>query len=339
MTNQLLSSKVPVNLPPAFTSPTAQLERDLQLYYWMKLTREFEDRVSKLHRQSKIHGGVYSGRGQEAVVVGTTVDLKAEDVIFPLHRDLGAFLVKGADPRRLMAQMLGKEPGFSRGKDSALHAGDPGHGIIGSTSMLGSTLPVACGFALKFKIKKEPFVAVTYFGEGASSRGDVHEAMNFAGVHKLPVVFVCENNQYAYSTPLEMQMAIEDVADRAKGYGFVGEACNGNDLNVVLDHMGRALKRARSGEGSTLLELKTYRVSGHSEHDPAVYRRAGELHEWSQKDPIFRWEEHLKAQGRDVAKVRADIEAECQRIVNDAATFAEAAPDPQPSEVLEDLYA
>jgi TPP-dependent pyruvate/acetoin dehydrogenase alpha subunit len=315
------------------------LERDLQLYYWMKLTREFEDRVSKLHRQSKIQGGVYSGRGQEAVVVGTCADLKTEDVIFPLHRDLGAFLVKGADPRRLMAQMLGKEAGFSRGKDSALHAGDPAHGIIGSTSMLGSTLPVACGQALKFKIKKEPFLTVAYFGEGASSRGDVHEAMNFAGVHKLPVIFVCENNQYAYSTPLNLQMAIDDVADRAEGYGFVGEACNGNDLGVVLEHAQRAFKRARAGEGPTLLELKTYRISGHSEHDPAVYRKAGELQQWADKDPIHRWEAHLQSLGRDVPKIRTEIETECQRVVNDAAAYAEAAPEPVASQVLEDLYA
>ena len=199
-------------------------------------------------KQNKIMGGVYSGRGQEAIAVGTCADLKKEDYIFPLHRDQGTFLVKGADPKRLMAQMLGKEEGFSRGRDSALHAGDPEHGIIGSTSMLGSALPVACGVALKFKLRKEPFVAVSYFGEGAASRGDVHEAMNFAGVHKLPVLFVCENNQFAYSTPLRLQMAIPNVADRAAAYGFEGAICNGNDLAAVVETTQRALKRARAGE-------------------------------------------------------------------------------------------
>lgn len=315
------------------------MERDLQLYYWMKLTREFEERVAKLHRQNKIFGGVYSGRGQEAVVVGTTADLKLEDVIFPLHRDLGTFLVKGANPNRLMAQMLGKEHGFARGKDSALHAGDPEHGIVGATSMLGSTLPVAAGFALKFKLRKEPRVAVAYFGEGAASRGDVHEAMNFAGVHKLPVIFVCENNHYAYSTPLNLQMAIDNVADRAVAYGFKGLVCDGNDLAAVIEAMSGAIKRARGGEGPTLIECKTYRIAGHSEHDAAKYRSKAEIEEWAKKDPIQRWETYLEKKGENLAKVRAEIEAECQRLVGDAVTFAEADADPQASEALEDLYA
>jgi len=315
------------------------VERDVQLYYWMKLTREFEERVAKLHRQNKIFGGVYSGRGQEALVVGTTVDLKTEDVIFPLHRDLGSFLVKGADPKRLMAQMLGKEHGFARGKDSALHAGDPAHGIVGATSMLGSTLPVAAGFALKFKLRKEPHLALAYFGEGAASRGDVHEAMNFAGVHKLPVIFVCENNHYAYSTPIDLQMAIANVADRAVAYGFKGIVCDGNDLSAVVDAMAVAIKRARGGEGPTLIECKTYRIAGHSEHDAAKYRNKAEIEEWQKKDPVLRWEKTLEARGQNLAQIRAEIEAETQRIVGEAVTFAEADADPQASEALEDLYA
>ena len=315
------------------------MERDVQLYYWMKLTREFEERVAKLHRQNKIFGGVYSGRGQEALVVGTTADLKLEDVIFPLHRDLGSFLVKGADPGRLMAQMLGREHGFARGKDSALHAGDPSHGIIGATSMLGSTLPVAAGFALKFKLRKQPNVAVAYFGEGAASRGDVHEAMNFAGIHKLPAIFVCENNHYAYSTPIDLQMAIPNVADRAAAYGFKGVVCDGNDLAAVVEAMGAALKRARGGEGPTLIECKTYRISGHSEHDAAKYRQKSEIEEWQKKDPVLRWEAVLQSRGHDLAKIRSEIEAETQRIVGEAVTFAEADAEPQASEVFEDLYA
>ena len=157
---------------------TEQKEREL--YFWLRLIREFEDRVSALDKQGKVHGGVYSGKGQEAVVVGATVDLKPDDWIFPLHRDLGAFLVKGADPKRLMAQIFGKRDGFSKGKDSFLHGGDVAHGIFGSTSMLGSSLPVAVGTAYAFRLRKESRVAIAYFGEGASSRGDVHEAMNFA---------------------------------------------------------------------------------------------------------------------------------------------------------------
>src|SRR3990170_4545928 len=188
---------------------TEQKEREL--YFWLRLIREFEDRISALDKQGKIMGGVYSGKGQEAVVVGVCHDLRPDDWIFPLHRDLGAFLVKGADPNRLMAQLFGRRDGFSKGKDSFLHGGDFSRCIFGATSMLGSTLPVAVGTAYKFKIKREDRVAIAFFGEGASSRGDVHEAMNFAGIYKLPVVFLCENNFYAYSTPNELQFAVEDV--------------------------------------------------------------------------------------------------------------------------------
>src|ERR1700722_15748309 len=189
------------------TAPS--VEHELQLYYWMKLIRAFEDRVARLSRQNKIFGGVYSGAGQEAICTGICAPLQPGDFVAPLHRDLGVFLMRGCDPGRLMAQLMGKEDGLSRGKDSFLHGGDMDNFIFGSTSMLGSSLPVAVGAALKFQIKKEKQVAVAFFGEGASSRGDVHEAMNFAGVRKLPVIFVCENNRYAYSTPLEKKMGIE----------------------------------------------------------------------------------------------------------------------------------
>src|SRR5215469_7292429 len=159
--------------------PAARVEQELQLYYWMKLIRAFEERVSRLHRQNKIFGGVYSGAGQEAIIAGICAPLRDGDFVAPLHRDLGVFIVRGVNPGRLMAQLMGKEDGLSRGKDSFLHGGDLERGIFGSTSMLGSSLPVAVGAALKFQIKKDKQVALAFFGEGASSRGDVHEAMNF----------------------------------------------------------------------------------------------------------------------------------------------------------------
>ena len=219
---------------PRQPKDSARVEHELQLYYWMKLIRAFEDRVARLSRQNKIFGGVYSGAGQEAICTGICAPLQPGDFVAPLHRDLGVFLMRGADPGRLMAQLMAKENGLSRGKDSGLHGGDLEHGIFGSTSMLGSSLPVAVGAALKFKMKKDKNIAVAFFGEGAASRGDVHEAMNFAGVHKLPVLFVCENNRFAYSTPLEKQMAIENVADRARAYGFPGHVVSGNDLLAVV---------------------------------------------------------------------------------------------------------
>src|SRR5712671_1487685 len=234
------------------TDAAPRVEYELQLYYWMKLIRAFEERVSRLHRQNKILGGVYSGAGQEAIVTGICAPLEPGDFVAPIHRDMGVFIMRGVEPGRLMAQLMGKETGLSRGKDSFLHGGDLEHLVFGSTSMLGSSLPVAVGAALKFKMKKEKNVAVAFFGEGASSRGDSHEAMNFAGVRKLPVVFVCENNRYAYSTPLEKQMAIENVADRARAYGFPGHVVSGNDLLAVVALTERLVDRMRKGSGPEL---------------------------------------------------------------------------------------
>jgi pyruvate dehydrogenase E1 component alpha subunit len=314
-------------------------ERHVELYFWMKLSRLFEQRVAALHKQNKIIGGVYSGIGQEAIVVGVCYGLHREDFIAPLHRDLGAFLVKGVDPKLLMAQLLGKKTGLSKGKDSFLHGGDLSQGVFGATSMLASTLPVAAGAALKFKMKREPHVAIGFFGEGASSRGDFHEALNFAGIHQLPVIFVCENNFYAFSTPQRLQMAIEDVADRAEGYGFKGVVCSGNDLHSVLERATKAIARAREGGGPTLIECKTYRHHGHSEHDMATYRTADELIEWESRDPILRWEIFLEKRGHDTKKLQAEIEAECEGILEEALRFAEESPFPEGKEALEDLYA
>jgi TPP-dependent pyruvate/acetoin dehydrogenase alpha subunit len=317
----------------------ARVEFELHLYYQMKLIRAFEDRVSRLHRQNKILGGVYSGAGQEAIVTGICAPLVPGDFVAPLHRDLGVFLMMGVDPGRLMAQLMGKKSGLSRGKDSFLHGGDLEHGIFGSTSMLGSSLPIAVGAALKFQIKREKYVAVAFFGEGASSRGDVHEAMNFAGVRKLPVIFVCENNRFAYSTPLEKQMAIEDVASRAEAYGFKGHVVSGNDLLAVVQLGERVINRTREGGGPVLIECKTYRYRGHSEHDPALYRDKEELLEWQSRDPIPRYEFYLEKRGHDVRHLREQIDERTRQVVQTAVDFAEGDPLPEPQEALEDLYA
>jgi len=315
------------------------MDKPLELYYYLRLVREFEDRLSKMHHQGKIPGGVYSGLGQEALIVGSVYGLKKEDIIFPLHRDLGAFLVKGLDPNTLMAQILGKKTGMSGGRDSFLHAGLLELGIFGASSMLAATLPVACGAALKFKMKKEPYVAVSFFGEGASSRGEVHEAMNFAGVQRLPVVFICENNFYAFSTPQSLEMAIEDVADRAAGYGFKGHVCSGNDLFAVMHEVGDAVEFARAGGGPTLIECKTYRWSGHSEHDPAKYREKEELIEWESRDPIQRFEFYLQKKGHDLPKLIEETGAKVKAVVDEAVKYAENSPEPEGPEAMEGLYA
>ncbi len=321
------------------TEPAQKVEHELQLYYWMKLIRAFEERVSRLHRQNKILGGVYSGAGQEAIVTGICAPLIDGDFVAPIHRDLGVFIMRGVEPGRLMAQLMGRETGLSRGKDSFLHGGDLEHGVFGSTSMLGSSLPVAVGAALKFRMKKEKNVAVAFFGEGAASRGDVHEAMNFAGVHKLPVLFVCENNRYAYSTPVEKQMAIENVADRAPAYGFKGYVCSGNDLLEVLELSERIIARVRAGEGPALIECKTYRYRGHSEHDAALYRDQEELIEWQSRDPIPRFEYYLEKKGHDIKHLREQIDERANQTVQAAVDFAESSPFPEPQEALEDIYA
>src|SRR5258707_5304647 len=208
-------------------------EQLLEMFYWLKLMRAFDERLSILVRQGKVRSGVYTGIGQEAIVVGTCFGLRKEDYICPLHRDLGTFLMKGVEPKVMMSQMFAKTTGLSKGRDSALHSGVNELGIFGNTSMLGANLPVAAGLGFTFKMEKADNVVIAYFGEGASNTGDFHEALNLAGVQQLPVIFICENIQYAYSVPLEKSMAIDDVAIRAEGNGFDGEAIHGNAVLAV----------------------------------------------------------------------------------------------------------
>src|SRR6266516_2372696 len=260
-------------------------EQLLEMFYWLRLIRAFDERLSVLVRKGKVRSGVYTGIGQEAIIVGTCYGLRRDDYICPLHRDLGAFLMKGVEPGMMMSQMFGKTAGLSKGRDSALHSGVPDLGIFGNTSMLGANLPVAAGLAFTYKMEKTDNVVIAYFGEGASNVGDFHEALNFAGVHQLPIVFVCENNHYAYSVPLEKSMAIDDVAIRAESSGFDGVAINGNDVLAVYQATQGALARARGGEGPTPVECRSSREHGHSEHDKAFWRTDEELPMWKSRDP------------------------------------------------------
>src|SRR2546430_7600658 len=200
----------------------------LQMYYYLRLTRTLEDRITALYRQGRIVGGVYTGNGMEAIAVGYASALERDDIIAPFHRDMGAFLVRGITPGEVIAQYLGKRGGPTKGKDSNVHIGDLKRGVIGFVSHLADNLPVATGVALAFKMRAESRVVITNTGDGGTSRGDFHEAMNFAAVRKLPVVFFCNNNQYAYSTPLSLQIAIPNVVDRAQAYGMPGEILDGN---------------------------------------------------------------------------------------------------------------
>jgi TPP-dependent pyruvate/acetoin dehydrogenase alpha subunit len=314
-------------------------EQLLEMFYWLKLIRAFDERLSILVKQGKVRSGVYTGIGQEAIIVGTCYGLKPDDFICPQHRDLGSFLMKGVDARTMMSQMFAKETGLSKGRDSALHSGVSELGIFGNTSMLGANLPVAAGIALTFRMDQRDNVVVAYFGEGASNTGDFHEALNIAGVQRLPILFICENNQYAYSVPLEKSMAIDDVADRAEGYGFDGVAINGNDVLAVYQATQGALARARKGDGPTLIECKTYRWHGHSEHDKAFYRTNEELAMWKSRDPIPTFTTYLTGLQVLTKEKAAEIDARITATIDDAVEFAMNAPDPRPEEAVTDLYA
>jgi len=314
-------------------------EQLLEMFYWLKLIRAFDERLSILVKQGKVRSGVYTGIGQEAIIVGTCYGLKPDDFIAPLHRDLGSFLMKGVDARTMMSQMFAKDTGLSKGRDSALHSGVNELGIFGNTSMLGANLPVATGIALTYKMEKRDNVVIAYFGEGASNTGDFHEALNIAGVQHLPILFVCENNQYAYSVPLEKSMAIDDVADRAEGYGFDGVAINGNDVLAVYQATRGALARARGGDGPTLIECKTYRWHGHSEHDKAFYRTNEELAMWKSRDPIPTFATYLTGLHVLTDEKMAEIDAKVTATIDDAVEFAMNAADPKPEEAVTDLYA
>jgi TPP-dependent pyruvate/acetoin dehydrogenase alpha subunit len=310
----------------------------LTLYHYLRLTRALEDRVIKLYRQGRILGGCYVSTGEEAISVGSAYALEAHDVIAPSHRDLGAHLVKGVQPREYMAQYLGRRTGLTRGKDGNIHFGDLRRHIIGFISPMADGIPVAAGVALTFKIRREPRIAVAYFGDGASSRGDFHEGLNLAAVLTLPIVFICHNNQYAYSVPLARQMAVPHVADRAKAYGFPTQIVDGNDVLAVYAATREAASRARSGSGPSFVECKTMRMRGHAEHDDASYVPRELLEEWRRCDPILRFESALRARQVPDDRLRA-IETRALHEVEDAVQFADSSPLPDGAEALEGVFA
>src|SRR6185295_2487770 len=299
-------------------------ETQLRMLYYLKLTRELEDRIErKLYRQGKVLGGVYVGRGQEAIAIGSCVDLRPDDVVCPSHRDMGAYLLKGLDLRTILAQYLGRKTGPTKGKDGNLHFGSLDHNVIAFISMLGDSVPVAAGIGLSFKMRGQDRVVVCPFGDGATSRGDWHEGVNMAAVMKCPVVYICNNNQYAYSTPLERQMAVENVADRASAYGIPGEIVDGNDVLAVWDASRRAIEYARSGHGPTLIECKTFRMTGHSAHDDAGYVPHELFEFWEERDPIRKLERALLDRGYITAAGLEEIRTRVNQEIDEAILVAE----------------
>lgn len=313
--------------------------KKLEMLHYMKLARAIEDRLEKkLYRQGKIVGGVYVGRGQEAIAVGTALHMRDTDVIAPTHRDMGVFLIRGIPVRKIFAQYMGRKTGVTKGKDGNMHMGDMRHGIIAFVSHLGDNVPVASGAALAFKMRGEDRVALCYNGEGATSRGDWHEGLNLASVLKLPVVFFINNNQYAYSTPQQLQMAVEHVADKAAAYGIPSEIVDGNDVLAVHESAGRAIERARAGNGPSLIEYKTFRMTGHSAHDDAGYVPPELFEEWAEKDPIVRFEKLLLEEQTTTQDAINEMNTEIENTIDEAVTWALESPYPDPGDALTGVY-
>ena len=301
-----------------------------EIYYYLRLTRRVDEQLAVLYRQGKVVGGVYSSLGQEAIAVGTAYALEAQDVLGPMIRDAGAMLVRGYRPRDLFLQYMARRDGPTNGRDGNNHFGDLKHGVIAPISMLGELVPVLAGVALASKIRSDRRVALTYVGDGATSTTPFHEGLNFAAVQKLALVVVAENNGWAYSTPVSRQMAVADIAERAKAYGIPGTIVDGNDVMVVYEATRAAVGRARDGGGPTLIEAKTMRMKGHAEHDPASYVPQEVLEAWRKKDPLLRCESYLLENGWMNPKEKKDLDSRIDEVIREDLVFAEASPLPPP---------
>lgn len=314
----------------------ATLERML---YYLKVTREAESRIQNvLYRQGKIVGGVYIGQGQEAIGVGSAMHLADGDVVLPSHRDFSSFVIRGFSLYEIFANWMGRSGAPTHGRDNTLHIGDMKRGVIPIISHLGDTCPVACGVALVLKQRHRKNVALVHFGEGTTSRGDVHEAMNIAAVMKLPVIFICNNNAYAYSTPTERQYAIQDLAERGAAYGMPGVKVDGTDVVAVYKAVGTAIQRARQDRGPTFIECKTFRMSGHSAHDAAEYAPKTLFEEWAKKDPIARLEKLMSTRKLLTEARLQEISTQIRKEIDDAVAAADQSPLPQGEEALAGVY-
>jgi pyruvate dehydrogenase E1 component alpha subunit/2-oxoisovalerate dehydrogenase E1 component alpha subunit len=310
------------------TETTLTREQLLELYRYLLLTRLVEERLVNLYRQTKVVGGVFRSLGQEATAVGTCYALDKQDFISPLIRDLGAVLVKGIRPREIFAQYMAKAWGPSEGRDLNIHFGNMEKGFIGPISHLGDMIPVMTGIALGARMQKKNLVAMAYIGDGGMSTGAFHEGLNFAAVQRLPVIIIAEHNWYAYSTPTSKQTAVENLADKAAGYGIPGHIVDGNDIIACYEVTKRAADYARSGGGAVLIEAKTYRRKGHAEHDDQRYIAPAELEIWEKRDPVDRFTRHLLTQKIATQSELDEIVAGVNREIDEDVAWAEESPMP-----------
>lgn len=309
-----------------------------EMLYEMLEIRFFEEKVFELYGQNLVPGTIHLYAGEEAVAVGVCSSLRRDDFITSTHRGHGHCIAKGAELKRVMAEILGKRTGYCKGKGGSMHIADFSVGMLGATAVVGAGLPIAVGAGLSIKLRKTDQVVACFFGEGASNQGTFHESLNMASAWSLPVIFVCENNLYAMGTRQSVAMKIENVADRAIAYGIPGFVVEGNDVLIVYKATCKAVEAARRGEGPTLIECKTYRHRGHSRVDPAKYRPKEEVAEWVVKDPIRRLKEKLLQEGILRKEEIDSIEGKAVAQVEEAVRFAIESPYPAPEEALDDVY-
>lgn len=313
-------------------------EQMVGIYTTMMKIRMFETRVSEIFAAGKIPGFVHLYVGEEAVASGVCANLRDTDYITSTHRGHGHLIAKGGDVKLMMAELLGKKTGYCKGKGGSMHVADVELGMLGANGIVGGGPPLASGAALALKYLGKDDVAICFFGDGAANQGTTHEAMNLATCWKLPVVFVNENNMYGISSCTINSMCVADIADRASAYDMPGLVVDGNDVAAVYEAAFEAIKRARSGDGPSLIECKTYRHRGHFEGDPCTYRSKEEVAEWKEKDPIPRFEKKLLEMNVLTTEKIEEIKKGIENALSEAEKFAEESEWPDPSEVTEDVY-
>lgn len=314
-------------------------EKLIDMLSKMHLIRAFEEKADQLFALGKVHGTMHLSIGMEATAVGAISALRPDDYITSTHRGHGHCIAKGGDVKQMMAEFLGKETGYCRGRGGSMHIADVELGNLGATGVVGGGIPTAVGAALSVKLRQTGQVVLCFFGDGAANMGIFHESLNLAAIWKLPVVFVCENNQYAMSMSVSRAFPIQDIAERAAAYAMPGTVVDGNDVLAVYTAVAEAVDRARAGEGPSLIECKTYRWKGHSKSDQERYRTREEVAAWKKKDPISRFETYLLQEGLLTEEQRQAIAKEAQRRIEEAVAFAEASPEPRVEEIMEGVYA
>ncbi len=310
----------------------------LKMYEQMVTIRQFEERAGREFAAGKVPGFVHLYAGEEAVAIGVCSHLTDDDFITSHHRGHGHCIAKGVDVREMVAELLGREAGACRGKGGSMHIADVHKGMLGANGIVGGGFPLATGAGLTAKQNGRGQVAVCFFGDGAANQGTFHESLNLAGIWKLPVIFVAENNGYAESTPVTYHMSCRDIAERAVSYDMPGVTVDGLDVLAVYEAAGEAIARARRGEGPSLIECKTYRYYGHFEGDTTTYRTKEELASYRERDPILKLRHMLEERGIATAASLDTIDQRVKERIDDAWCYAESAPYPVPEEALTDVY-